>query len=208
MSKSIETKRQKRRLIVYEVLFIVLLAIAGIVFFVNHTFAVLSIPLLLGGLIFSAFYLRLSLINNGSNHSVANWWWGSIAIPSVLLCGCLFWLEIFPVENKSTQPLLTNAAESKPFVLTMPSQEPKKPTIEEQINFYSKQAAARQWQPPELPPQLPDISGGGKMVYIKYARRLRSIVLMNAFKNSMRNWDYLRLGHLCHRNPAQELRRF
>jgi hypothetical protein len=71
MVRSTETKRRKRRLIVYEALGFLLLAVAGIVFFVNHTLAVISIPLLLGGLIFGAFALRLSLINNGSTHGAS-----------------------------------------------------------------------------------------------------------------------------------------
>ena len=58
-------------------------------------------------------------------------------------------------ELASAPPSPTNATE------------PPKPTIEQEVSYFSKMAAARQWQPPELPPQLPDISGGGKMIEIK-----------------------------------------
>ncbi|MEI9960136.1 MAG: hypothetical protein WDM76_03090 [Limisphaerales bacterium] len=89
MIKPTETKRRKRRLILYESLSAALIAVACFLYFINHTLAVVSIPMLLGGLIFAASSLRLSLINNGSIHSIANWWWIIIAIPSVILCGYL-----------------------------------------------------------------------------------------------------------------------
>ena len=65
--------------------------------------------------------------------------------------------------------------------------EPTNQTIEGQIDFYSKQAAARQWQPPELPPQLPDISGGGKMVTFKIGGGVTIALPVGA-----EGWHYLR----------------
>jgi hypothetical protein len=88
-----ETKTRKRKLIILEWGFWVLVAVAGIIFFINHTLAVFSIPLLLLGLISGAFALRLSLINNGAKHRWANLVCGCMAIPSVILCGYLFWVE-------------------------------------------------------------------------------------------------------------------
>ncbi len=88
--KTSETKSRVRRLIIYEWGFWVLVAVAGIVFFVNHTLAVISIPLLFVGLVSGAFAFRLSLINHGSKHGIANRWWAAIAVPALLLCGCLF----------------------------------------------------------------------------------------------------------------------
>jgi hypothetical protein len=48
-----------------------------------------------------------------------------------------------------------------------PTQKPTNPPIEEQINYYSKMAQARQWLPPELPQNLPDF-GGTKLISVKF----------------------------------------
>lgn len=73
-----------------------LVAVAGIVFFINHTLAIVSIPLLFLGLISGAFALRLSLINHGAKYRWANVAFFCMAIPSLVLCGCLLWVEILP----------------------------------------------------------------------------------------------------------------
>ncbi len=147
--KSTETKSRKRTLIVYEWLSILLLAVAGLIFFINHDLAVFSISLLLGGLLSGAFALRLALITHGEKHSNANTWCSVVAIPSTLLCIYLFAIETRPLPSENQSP------------------EPTAPTIEEQIGYYSKLAVARQWQPPELPNNLPQVDGGA-MVYVKF----------------------------------------
>ena len=95
-----EAKPRKRRLILYEWGFWVMVAVASIIFFVNHTLALVSIPLLFLGLILGAFALRLSLINHGSKHWRANVAWASIAFPCCLICGYVFWFEINDQKGK------------------------------------------------------------------------------------------------------------
>lgn len=73
-----------------------------------------------------------------------SWWlalvvWFSLSIPAT-------W-----IMYKNYQPLLTNAAESKPFVLTISNQEAPKITMEQEINQNAQRAMARHWEPPEFP---------------------------------------------------------
>jgi hypothetical protein len=94
MNTASETKRRKRTLIIYDALAFLFLAIAAIIFSINHICAIFAIPLLLIGLVFASLALRLTLINFGSTHVFATRWGFGVAIPSVLLCGLLFCFEL------------------------------------------------------------------------------------------------------------------
>jgi hypothetical protein len=84
-------------------------------FFVSHKFAIASIPVLFVGLIFGAFALRLSLINNGSRHRIADGWWCGVTILNLIFCGSLLRTEISSSGNESVSPSPPNPAESKSF---------------------------------------------------------------------------------------------
>lgn len=105
-----ETKARKRKLIKLEWGFWVLVAVAGSIFFVNHILALISIPLLLLGLISGAFALRLSLINHGARKRDANLACVCVALPTVILCGYVFWVEI----TNGPPPTNTTAAWTPP----------------------------------------------------------------------------------------------
>ncbi|HUB86449.1 MAG TPA: hypothetical protein VMB22_01045 [Verrucomicrobiae bacterium] len=69
-------------------------------------------------------------------------------------------------------------------VITQPTQ--SVPTIEQEVNYYSRLATARQWQPPEIPPQSTDESGGVKLVTIKFGG-----VLTGPMPVGPDGWHYL-----------------
>lgn len=95
-------KSRKRRLIVYEWCFWLLITLGGILFFVSHVFAIVSIPVLLIGLSFGGLAIRISLINNGATQRVANGWGAAVFTLSLIFCGGLLWYEL-SCSNKPEQ---------------------------------------------------------------------------------------------------------
>jgi hypothetical protein len=88
-----KTKPRVRRLSIYGYFAAVLFVVAGVVVSADVHLVRLWNGCLLGGLILSAFEIRLRLINHGSLHRNANAWWAVVVVPSVGLCVFLFWWD-------------------------------------------------------------------------------------------------------------------
>lgn len=125
------TKHRKRRAIIWGAVAVLLLAAGG--FLDSHIYnPVPAILCFLLGLVSAASGLRIDLINNGSKHRTANVVWFCIVLPSIALCGWLF----YPVGSNQVETLKKSRT-NVPLVV-------ENNTIG--------------WLPPELPPGCSNVS--------------------------------------------------